>query len=200
MGIRERKQRRKDHTRSSIVSAALKIGKEEGWGALSIRKIGDVIEYSAPVIYEYFQNKNALLLELTRIGYNRLTRDIKAVREMYDNPALQLEAIWLVYWKFAFTEKEFYQLMFGIEISCTCQGSQLPEAQQPEVLIRDVIRELVQDDANAADKISSIYYTFWSIVHGLISLNMIGLAVSGAINDKVLRTSLSLIIDSITMA
>jgi len=71
MGIIERKQRQKDDTKLRIVDAALKIGKEQGWNALSMRRIGEIIEYSAPVVYEYFVNKDALLIELIRMGYHK---------------------------------------------------------------------------------------------------------------------------------
>ena len=37
-----------------------------------MRKIADKIEYTAPIIYEYFANKDAILNELTRQGYVKL--------------------------------------------------------------------------------------------------------------------------------
>ena len=43
MGSKERIQRQKDDTRKSILAAALQIVKQEGWAALSMRKIADVI-------------------------------------------------------------------------------------------------------------------------------------------------------------
>jgi AcrR family transcriptional regulator len=64
MASKDRILRLKEETRINILSAALQIVKEEGWQALSMRKIADVIEYTAPIIYEYFANKEAILLEL----------------------------------------------------------------------------------------------------------------------------------------
>jgi AcrR family transcriptional regulator len=65
MGIAERKIRQKEEVRTSILSAAWKLVVQEGWQALSIRKIADAIEYSVPVIYDHFQNKEAILEEFT---------------------------------------------------------------------------------------------------------------------------------------
>ena len=197
MGIAERKQRQKDDTRLRIVDAALQIGKADGWNALSMRKIGDIIEYSAPVVYEHFENKEALLLELTRIGYKKLIKEMRAVVRDNEEPARQLEAMWLVYWKFAFTDNEFYQLMFGIETNCSCHGVEFPEALQPGILIREIISKMIPDHSGGEDAVSKIYYTFWSVVHGLISLNMIGHEVSKTLNDQVLNSAISGVIDSI---
>ncbi|ULT38308.1 TetR/AcrR family transcriptional regulator [Niabella defluvii] len=37
---------------------------------MSIRKIADAIEYSAPVIYDHFANKEAILLKFHRMALN----------------------------------------------------------------------------------------------------------------------------------
>jgi len=74
MGSKERIQRIKDENRTNILDAALQIVKEEGWQALSMRKIADIIEYTAPMIYEYFANKDAILNELANQGYLLLAK------------------------------------------------------------------------------------------------------------------------------
>ena len=68
MGSKERITRLKAQTRVNILDAAHDIVKDEGWQALSMRKIADKIEYTAPIIYEYYANKEAILLELTKKG------------------------------------------------------------------------------------------------------------------------------------
>ncbi|WDF56458.1 TetR/AcrR family transcriptional regulator [Mucilaginibacter sp. KACC 22063] len=196
MGIKERKQRLKDETRINILDAALAIGKEEGWQALSMRKIADVIEYTAPVIYEYFANKEALLLELTKKGYCMLSKDMTVARDKHKLPEKQLEAMWLTYWHFAFAEKELYQLMFGIEVNCCVFDNEIPEAEVPATMISDAIRELMGKDASE-DEICRRYYTFWSVVHGLISINLVRQGVPDEINKQVLRDAIGGIIRAI---
>src|SRR5690349_4677142 len=118
MASKERIQRLKEETRVNILDAALHIVKHEGWQALSMRKIADVIEYTAPIIYEYFANKDAILMELTRKGYVLLAKDMEKAKENYLLPEDQLEAMWLAYWNFAFDNKELYQVMFGVQMNC----------------------------------------------------------------------------------
>src|ERR1700761_7614025 len=119
MASKDRILRLKEETRINILDASLEIVKEEGWNALSMRKIADVIEYTAPIIYEYFSNKEAILLELTRKGYLLLSKDLEEARDKHRLPAKQLEAMWFAYWNFAFANKELYQAMFGLQTSCS---------------------------------------------------------------------------------
>src|SRR6187402_3072496 len=129
MASKERILRLKEETRISILDAALQIVKEEGWQALSMRKIADMIEYTAPIIYEYFANKEAILQELTRKGYLLLAADLEEAKNKHRLPAKQLEAMWLAYWNFAFAQKELYQLMLGVEMNCCVMQQQCPEIE-----------------------------------------------------------------------
>jgi AcrR family transcriptional regulator len=199
MASKDRILRLKEETRTSILEAALRIVKEEGWQALSMRKIADVIEYTAPIIYEYFANKEAILLELTRMGYLKLAKELEEVKSQHTNPADQLEVMWLAYWNFAFANKEIYQGMFGITTSCACDMvNKLPEAELPWDIISASIGELMKIDDMDSEIICTKYYTFWSIVHGLVSINLLDRGNSDDINRQVLRDAITGIIRSIT--
>jgi len=199
MASKDRIQRLKEETRSNILSAALQIVKEDGWQALSMRKIADVIEYTAPIIYEYFANKEAILLELTRTGFLLLSKDLQEAKDKYTSPADQLEAMWLAYWNFAFANKELYQVMFGITTNCSCEMvNNLAEAELPWEHFSTSIGELMKIDDLESDVICTKYYTFWSVVHGLVSINLLNRGDSDAINRQVLRDAITGIIRSIT--
>jgi AcrR family transcriptional regulator len=197
MASKDRILRLKEETRVNILDAALHIGKTEGWQALSMRKIADIIEYTAPIIYEYFANKEAIMMELTKKGYRILAKDMQVARDAHELPEKQLEAMWLTYWNFAFAEKELYQLMFGIEVNCCVFDNKIPEAEVPADMIYDVIEKLMGVENPPEDLVCKRYYTFWSIVHGLISINLVRQAVPDGISEQVLRDAISGIIRSI---
>jgi len=197
MASADRKQRIKDDTRKSILEAAMRIGREEGWQALSMRKIADIIEYTPPVIYEYFSNKEALMQELTKMGYCMLAKDMRVARDKHHLPEKQLEDMWLTYWNFAFAEKELYQLMFGIEVNCCVWDKSLPEAEVPANMIWDVIGKLTGLENPPEDLICKRYYTFWSVVHGLISINLVRQGVPAGVNEEVLKDAIAGIIRTI---
>jgi AcrR family transcriptional regulator len=197
MASKDRILRLKEETRINILDASLQIVKEEGWPALSMRKIADAIEYTAPIIYEYFSNKEAILLELTRKGFLILARDMKAAKEKHRLPEKQLEAMWLAYWNFAFAEKELYQVMFGLNVNCCELSAKLPEADVPYDLVAEVIEEIMTPNKPTEDDVCVKYYTFWSVIHGLISINMVGRRTSEEITHEVLKTAISGIIRSL---
>lgn len=173
MASKDRILRLKEETRINILDAALQIVKEEGWQALSMRKIADVIEYTAPIIYEYFSNKEAILLELTRKGYLLLARDLNEAKAQHDTPASQLEAMWFAYWNFAFANKELYQGMFGLQTNCCDLVNTLPEADIPYDLFSELIGQMMNITDLESEEVCTKYYTFLSVVHGLISINIL---------------------------
>jgi AcrR family transcriptional regulator len=198
MASKERIQRLKDETRCNILSASLDIVKEEGWPALSMRKIADKIEYTAPIIYEYFGNKDAILIELTRMGYVKLSKLLVEAQSKSTNPEEQLEAMWLAYWNFAFAEKELYQVMYGVEMNC-CAGfeSDCPDVKGPSEMLWNKIEEITPEERRTDEYVDTKYFTFWSVVHGLISINLTRQLVSEEINKQVLKDAISGIINAI---
>src|ERR1700749_3293513 len=168
MASKDRILRLKEETRCNILDASLKIVKEGGWDALSMRKIADEIEYTAPIIYEYYSNKGAILLELTRKGFLLLAKKLEEAKAKHRLPAKQLETMWLAYWDFAFAEKELYQVMYGVDVTCCELGEIMPEADAPFNIVTEVIKELMAPN-QPEDEVCVKYYTFWSVIHGLIS-------------------------------
>jgi AcrR family transcriptional regulator len=191
MASKDRILRLKEETRINILDASLDIVKEEGWQSLSMRKIADKIEYTAPIIYEYFANKEAILMELTRKGFLILARDMKAAKEKHRLPAKQIEAMWLAYWNFAFTQKELYQVMFGVDVNCCEMAQVIPEAEEPFTIVTEVIEEIMAPQKPTEDDICVKYYTYWSVIHGLISINLVRRTTSDEINREILKTAIS---------
>ncbi|AUD05847.1 TetR/AcrR family transcriptional regulator [Spirosoma pollinicola] len=173
MGILERRLRQKVEVKTSILQAAWQLVLEEGWQALSIRKIADAIEYSVPVIYSHFENKDAILQEFTREGFQLLTEEVIWQRDTKIEASQQLEAIAQGYWDFAFTHKEFYQLMFGLGIPRCEQVNQVAEIKQFSGVLIGVIQEVISSSKQPKVDAFLKFHTYWSILHGLVSIQMI---------------------------
>ncbi|QDK80902.1 TetR/AcrR family transcriptional regulator [Spirosoma sp. KCTC 42546] len=173
MGILERRQRQKVEVKTSILQAAWQLVLEEGWQALSIRKIADAIEYSVPVIYSHFENKDAILQEFTREGFSLLTEEVTRQRDSQPETSLQLEAIAKGYWSFAFANKEYYQLMFGLGIPQCEQVNQVAEMKQFSDVLVGVIQEAISQSKQPQVNAFLKFHTYWSILHGLVSIQMI---------------------------
>ncbi|GGC43358.1 TetR family transcriptional regulator [Parapedobacter defluvii] len=171
----ERRIREKEAMRTNILTTAWHIVKEEGWQSLSIRKIADAIQYSVPVIYDYFENKEAILLEFGKQGFERVIAELKAAKASSSDPAEQLKAIADAYWAFAFANKEYYQLMWGMSAPSCEMDKCMPERSVFRDLVMASIIEIIEK-ANPGDAENNAclkYHTFWSILHGLISIKMV---------------------------
>jgi AcrR family transcriptional regulator len=190
MGSKERIQRQKEETRKNILKAAREIVKMEGWQGLSMRKIADKIEYTAPIIYEYFANKEAILQELTQRGFILLAKDLEAAKQQSEDPAVQLELMWIAYWNFALNNREMYQLMYGVQMTCCKQST--PESDAPYDLITSAIANLmgVEEDGNC-EVIMQKYFTFFSVIHGLVSINIVGNGLPEHINEQILKDAIT---------
>ena len=192
MGITERRLRQKEEVRSSILATAWQVVKDEGWQSLSIRKIADAIEYSVPVIYDHFENKEAIMLEFAREGFRLLSKRIQKAKEKSNDPAEQLRTIADTYWNFAFKNKEYYQLMYGMGM----QGCEIekcfPERGSFRNAVLEPITTLISKSKNPGINPCLKYFTFWSILHGLISMkNMRGSGVSDEINKLVMEDAVA---------
>jgi AcrR family transcriptional regulator len=187
MGIAERKLRQKEEVRSAILDTAWQLVKKEGWQQLSIRKIADAIEYSVPVIYDHFDNKEAILLEIGKQGFQLLSKRMQQARDKHKDPAEQLKAIADAYWSFAFKNREYYQLMFGLGMPCCEVEKSMPEKVYFRNILTGPIDELIKKNKVVVGNACLKYHTFWSIIHGLISIKMMGSSdVSDELNKMVL--------------
>jgi AcrR family transcriptional regulator len=173
MSIIDRKIRQKEEVRASILDTAWGLVVAEGWHSFSIRKIADAIEYSVPVIYSHFENKDAILLEFNRKGFSLLTASLAAAKAAPSNPADEIRAMGRAYWKWAFANKEYYQLMFGLGIP-TCEAvRKIPAMADFNAVIMNSIVAMAPAGKKLPFDPFLKYQSFWSMLHGLVSINMV---------------------------
>lgn len=174
MGIAERRKRQKEEMRSSILEAAWRLVIQDGWQALSIRKIAEAIEYSVPVIYDHFANKEAILLELTKQGFQKLNAQLVKATERAASAEEQIEGMAYAYWKFAFENAAYYQVMYGLGMPSCDTVNQISELSTFSELILQPIRTVIASGENPETDSFLKLHTFWSMLHGLVSINMMG--------------------------
>jgi AcrR family transcriptional regulator len=178
--------REKDDIRARILATAWQMVKDEGWQSLSIRKIAGAVDYSIPVIYDHFENKEAIVFEFARQGFQLLTKSIQKSVEKSDDPAEQLKAIADAYWKFASKHKEYYQLMYGMGMAGCEIEKCFPERSDFRSIVMNPIKILISQGKNPEDNPFLKYFTFWSILHGLISIRSLSTNVSEDVNKMVM--------------
>ena len=183
--------REKDDIRARILDTAWQMVKDEGWQSLSIRKIAAAVDYSIPVIYDHFENKEAIVFEFAKQGFRLLTKNIQKAVETTADPAGQLKAIADAYWKFASKHMEYYQLMYGMGMAGCEIEKCFPERADFRVMVMEPIKALIAKGSNPDDNPFLKYFTFWSILHGLISIRNLDTNVSENVNKLVMDDAIA---------
>ncbi|MEO1451474.1 MAG: TetR/AcrR family transcriptional regulator, partial [Bacteroidota bacterium] len=115
MGIKERRQREIEAVKAAIMKTSRQMAQEKGWPEVSIRKIAKAIEYTPPVIYEHFKNREAILIAWEDQGFRELRYALEEARSSEKEPVAQLKALTAKIWDWAFTNRELYEIMFNLE-------------------------------------------------------------------------------------
>ncbi|MCZ9345594.1 TetR/AcrR family transcriptional regulator, partial [Streptomyces sp. TRM76130] len=110
-----RRARERASTRERIVQAALHVLETEGPAALTIRRIATDIEYSVPVVYQHFANKDALVLELVAHGHAMMLAEFRKASEEPDIDRRMMRMA-SDYVRFAGEHPHLYAVMNGTSI------------------------------------------------------------------------------------
>jgi hypothetical protein len=77
------------------------------------------------------------------------------------------------YWDFAFENKEYYQLMYGLGIPTCAIAAKIPALKDlTEVIISSIVGMVEPGKKPTFDPWLK-YQSFWSMLHGLVSINMV---------------------------
>ena len=174
MGIKERRQRQRQELRGGILAAAREIARAEGWQSVTIRKIAAIIEYSPPVIYEYFGSKDEILLELMRTGYAEQLEAVEAAGRAASTPEEALFGVGRAWMDFAFRSPDLYQVMYGLGGVSFPVTELRKEGEKIAEAIGAVLEELLKDNGKEAEDVWGKVTMLWGTVHGLVALAMAG--------------------------
>ncbi|SDF77809.1 transcriptional regulator, TetR family [Mucilaginibacter pineti] len=191
MGSKERVARLKADTRKHILDAAMAIVRREGWRELSLRKIADTIEYTPPVIYCYFLNKEAVLIELARRTYALLIARVEQRLADVTGPKQRLETILRAYLAFAIEEKELYQLLYAVGTDLEDVKKTFPGLAVFMDLFRKELAQLVSRETFTETYFHCKYFTMVAFIHGLVSVNSYFKDIEPAVNDQLLNDAIA---------
>jgi AcrR family transcriptional regulator len=192
MGITERKERQRAELREQILAAARAIVFEEGYQALTMRKIAEAIEYSPATIYLHFENREAIGRQLCAEAFEKLLSYMVPVGAITD-PAERLRAFGRAYARFGFENPEWYKLIFMTDEKYLVElFGEKPHAdgggQRAFDLIVDTVRECIATGAIAEQDPVLLGEAMWSGVHGIVSLQLTCEKVLDSPVDRIVET------------
>lgn len=184
MSIKQRREREKQEIRQAILLAARQIALQDGWQAMTIRKVADRIEYSPPTIYEYFASKEDILFELYLEGFRQLALTLQAARESVEDQRERLVNMAEAYWDFAMEHLELYQVMYGMGgVPFDCRGK-LSSSHGALCTLQDALEDWTRVAGIDIPDVQGALTIMRSLIHGLISLTVVDRIHGGAPEAK----------------
>lgn len=165
MGVADRRSRERIERERRITAAAREIAAKEGWGAVTIRRLAEAIEYSQPVVYSHFDSRDAIVAAVAIQGFGEMADALRQAGGQSDGRHA-IRAVALAYLAFATEQPALYQAMFTLPTSLRFAGADtVPELRSAFAALAAVVPGRDVDTATE---------TFWATLHGLAELERSG--------------------------
>lgn len=178
MGIAERKGRERAEREYRIVAAARVIAEREGWDAVTVRRLAEEIEYSQPVLYSHFENRDAIVAAVAVEGFQELA---VALRDAANGSTGRnaLKNVAMAYLAFALRHPALYEAMFTLPTNLRfAEAGTKPELKAGFEALAAVVSPFCADVADVTE-------TFWAALHGLAELERSGRIRPGMRGERV---------------
>lgn len=181
LGTAERREREREHIRTLILEAARDILSEQGFAGLSMRAIAERIEYSPGTIYLYFKDKDDLIREVVKAGFERLEaamRDVLTALPETMNAADQYGATGRAYARFAVENTGYFRVMFELPgvahlIECPRPDSGTRRGEVFDEIV-GLVAKADEEGSFAIEDPGRAALIGWGLIHGLVSLYLGG--------------------------
>jgi len=197
-----------DAVREQILVCALGIVSKHGYEGLSMSKIGRKMNMTAANLYNYYANKDELLIAIHKRAYGMLYDKLQSAVESADTPLKRYRNLTYAFVEFATGNINIYDVMFNRPIKQYSDyiGTPQEELSYAEYhsslralsLAVDVIRDYrkTKPDLKPVDP-KSLAVQCTSALHGIISLHNSGV-LKQIVDDP--ETTMKTIIDNVILS
>ena len=161
---------RTSSTETAILEAARDLLAEGGIDALSMRAVAARVGVSATAIYNYFENKQALVQSVISIGFERFDEYLlQAAAGRPEGSPERLEALGDAYIRFALENREYFRVLFAMHAELPRDIEELPEGGGYALFRQSVVDAMNAGTIRQTDPDLVVLY-LWTLVHGLVTL------------------------------
>ncbi|MFF1510250.1 TetR/AcrR family transcriptional regulator [Streptomyces sp. NPDC058326] len=167
MSVQERKERERAGRERLIVATARELAEQQGWDAVTTRRLAERIEYSQPVLYSHFRGKREIIGAVALEGAAEMAVALRAATSAADGPHGRVTALARAYLDFAERNPAVYDAMFQLDGGLAFAHEDTPEP------LKDAFAALLENlDEVAGDGVHPALFTevFWAALHGLATL------------------------------
>ena len=171
MSVQERKERERAGRERLIVATARELAEQQGWDAVTTRRLAERIEYSQPVLYSHFRGKREIIGAVALRGAAEMAAAVRTAASSANSPRERVTALARTYLDFAERNPAVYDAMFQLD-----GGLAFADEDTPEPL-KDAFAALLESLGEVAgDGVDPGLFTevFWASLHGLATLTRAG--------------------------
>ncbi|MFI1294234.1 TetR/AcrR family transcriptional regulator [Streptomyces sp. NPDC020792] len=171
MSVQERKARERAVRERLIVATARELAEQQGWDAVTTRRLAERIEYSQPVLYSHFRGKREIIGAVALEGAAEMAVAVRAAASAANSPRARVAALARAYLDFAERNPAVYDALFQLD-----GGLAYAQEDTPEPL-KDAFAALMESLGEVAgDGVHPGLFTevFWASLHGLATLTRAG--------------------------
>ncbi|MPY58885.1 TetR/AcrR family transcriptional regulator [Streptomyces spongiae] len=171
MSVQERKQRERAERERLIVATARELAEQQGWDAVTTRRLAERIEYSQPVLYSHFRGKREIIGAVALEGATEMAVAVRAAASRASSPRERVAALARSYLDFAARNPAVYDALFQLDGGLAFAHEDTPEP------LKDAFAALLESLGEVAgDGVHPGLFTevFWASLHGLATLTRAG--------------------------
>jgi AcrR family transcriptional regulator len=159
-------------TQARILTTAAEMLAEEGYAALSMRKIGARLGLSQAAIYRHYESKGALVARIIEAGYRRMLGRVQAAAEGEADPREVLRKCFKAYLAFAIENPQLFRSILlgplgaeGSAIAALSPG--VTRKRESFALLAGTLRRGMELGLFASADIESTAQAVWAAMFGL---------------------------------
>lgn len=167
MSVQDRKLRERADRERLIVATAREIAEQQGWDAVTTRRLAERIEYSQPVLYSHFRGKREIIGAVALEGASELAVAMRSATAAASTPRERVTALAHAYLDFADRNPAVYAALVQLD-----GGLAYAQEDTPEPL-KDAFAALMETLGEVAgDGVEPELFTevFWASLHGVATL------------------------------
>ncbi|MEU1321229.1 MULTISPECIES: TetR/AcrR family transcriptional regulator [Streptomyces] len=191
MSVQERKQRERAERERLIVATARELAEQQGWDAVTTRRLAERIEYSQPVLYSHFRGKREIIGAVALEGAAEMAVAMRAATSGVTRPRERVTALARAYLDFAARNPAVYDALFQLD-----GGLAFAQEDTPEPL-KDAFAALLESLGEVAGEgVDPGLFTevFWASLHGMATLTR-----AGRLPPEVIEPRVELLVDRLAM-
>jgi AcrR family transcriptional regulator len=167
MAIEDRRARERSERRRLITSTARRLAEQEGWDAVTTRRLSTEIEYSQPVLYKHFSSMEGIAAAVAVQGFGELAEALRAARDGATDGADAVKRVAHAFIEFADDNPALFDAMF---IRATTLNFAAEDTPAELHMAFAELRAAVDMVAGSRDA-DTLTEVLWAAVHGLITLD-----------------------------